>query len=88
MDVDGFLSAIVVGLVIGALGRLLVPGRQRIGCVLTIVVGILAALLGSLLSGAVGIDTDGFSWSELGVQVLVAAFGVAVLSGLTRSRPR
>ncbi len=88
MDVDGFLSAIVVGLVIGALGRLLVPGRQRIGCLLTIVVGILAALLGSLLAGAVGINTDGFSWPELGVQVLVAAFGVTVLSGLTRSRPR
>lgn len=88
MDFDSFLGAIVVGLVVGALGRLLVPGRQRIGCLLTIVVGIIAALTGTVLSRSVGIDTDGFSWPELGVQVLVAAFGVAVLSGLSRPRPR
>ena len=38
------------GLVIGALGRLLVPGRQPIGCLMTVLVG----LGGSFLGGLVG----------------------------------
>ena len=43
MTVAGIISAILVGLVIGALGRLVVPGRQAIPIWLTIIVGIIAA---------------------------------------------
>lgn len=86
MDIQSLFTAVLVGAVIGLLGRLLVPGKQRIGCLLTIVVGILAALAGTALSAAVGIATDGFSWGEFGVQVLVAAFGVALLSGVLNRR--
>lgn len=87
MEISGFLAAIGVGLVVGALGRLVVPGRQKIGCLLTIVVGILAALLGAALAAAVGLGSEpGFSWAVLGVQVLVAALGVALVAGVTRRR--
>lgn len=40
----GWVSAIVIGIVIGVLGRLVVPGRQHIGILWTILVGIVAAL--------------------------------------------
>jgi uncharacterized membrane protein YeaQ/YmgE (transglycosylase-associated protein family) len=44
------IGLIILGLIAGALGRLIVPGRQRMGIVLTILVGIGGALVG----GAVG----------------------------------
>jgi len=86
VSVGSVLSALLIGAVLGALGRLVVPGRQAIGCLMTVVVGVLAALLGTALASAAGVDTTGFSWAELGVQVLVAAFGVALLTGFTRRR--
>ena len=86
MSVESVLSALLVGAVLGVLGRLVVPGRQPIGCLMTVVVGVLAALLGTALASAAGLDTTGFSWVELGVQVLVAAFGVALLTGFSRRR--
>ena len=50
------ISAIVVGLIIGALGRLVLPGRQDMPIWLTIVIGIVAALIGSLIANALGVS--------------------------------
>jgi uncharacterized membrane protein YeaQ/YmgE (transglycosylase-associated protein family) len=75
--------AIIIGLIVGALGRLVLPGRQNIPIWLTIVVGIVAALLGTALARALGIPTatSGVDWLELIVQVILAAIGVALVSG-------
>jgi uncharacterized membrane protein YeaQ/YmgE (transglycosylase-associated protein family) len=55
---------------------------------MTLVVGIVAALVGTALAGALGVaDTDGIDWTELGLQVLLAAVGVGLISSL-RSRSR
>ena len=83
MTVTGIIMAIIVGLVVGALGRLVLPGRQNIPVWLTIVVGIVAALLGTALARALGIPTatSGIDWLELLVQVILAAIGVALVSG-------
>jgi hypothetical protein len=45
VEVTGFFAAIVLGLVIGALGRLVVPGKQNIPIWLTLVIGVVAAIL-------------------------------------------
>ncbi|MEV0454975.1 MULTISPECIES: GlsB/YeaQ/YmgE family stress response membrane protein [Catellatospora] len=82
MTVAGIISALIVGLVIGALGRLVLPGRQSLPIWLTIVVGIVAALIGTAIAQAVGVAvTDGIDWIELVFQVGLAALGVALLSG-------
>ena len=89
MTITGIISAIIIGLVIGALGRLVVPGRQPIPIWLTIVIGIVAAFLGTLIARALGIptQTDGIDWLELVVQVVVAAVFVVVAANLyARSR--
>jgi uncharacterized membrane protein YeaQ/YmgE (transglycosylase-associated protein family) len=79
MTVTGIITAIVVGLVIGALGRLVVPGKQNIPIWLTIVVGIVAALIGTAIARALGVaNTRGFDWIELIVQVILAAIGVTI----------
>jgi uncharacterized membrane protein YeaQ/YmgE (transglycosylase-associated protein family) len=47
------IAWLIIGLVIGALARLLVPGRQHIGVLATMLIGIVAALIGGLLTTAI-----------------------------------
>ena len=84
MTVESILGAIVIGLIIGALGRLIVPGKQNIPIWLTIVIGVAAALIGTFIVGALQ-DTRGLDWVEILVQVVLAAIGVYAVSAL-RSR--
>lgn len=88
MTVTGIITAIVIGAIIGALGRLVVPGRQPIPIWLTIVVGIIAAFIGTFLARAIGIPTatSGIDWLELLVQVIVAAIGVVLVANLYARR--
>ncbi len=88
MTVTGIITAIVIGAIIGALGRLVVPGRQPIPIWLTIVIGIVAALIGTFLARAIGISTatSGIDWGELIVQVIVAALGVFLVAGMYSRR--
>ncbi|MFB7995385.1 GlsB/YeaQ/YmgE family stress response membrane protein [Streptomyces sp. NPDC056002] len=80
MEISGVISAIVIGIVIGVLGRLALPGRQRIGILATVVVGIVAALLGSAIAAGIGVaDTKGIDWVEWLIQIGLAALGVALL---------
>ncbi|MEV4680739.1 GlsB/YeaQ/YmgE family stress response membrane protein [Streptomyces kurssanovii] len=81
MEISGIISAILIGTLIGVLGRLVVPGRQHIGVLWTIVVGIAAAFLGTALAAAFGVaDTDGVDWVEWLFQIALAGVGVAALS--------
>ena len=90
MTVTGIITAIIVGAIIGALGRLVVPGRQPIPIWLTILVGIVAAFIGTALTRALGISTNtaGIDWIELIVQVIVAAIGVVITANLYSRRGR
>ncbi|MEU8486170.1 MULTISPECIES: GlsB/YeaQ/YmgE family stress response membrane protein [unclassified Streptomyces] len=90
MEISGVISAIVIGIVIGVLGRLALPGRQRIGILATVVVGIVAALLGSAIAAGVGVaDTKGVDWVEWLIQIGLAALGVSLLDrGRTGGRSR
>ena len=79
--------AIIIGAIIGALGRLVVPGRQNMSILLTIVVGIVAALLGTVIARALGgAPTSGFDWIEHIIQVVLAALGVLLVTGISGRR--
>ncbi|KKE99084.1 GlsB/YeaQ/YmgE family stress response membrane protein [Mycolicibacterium obuense] len=88
MTVTGIFTAILIGIVVGALGRLVLPGKQPIGMLLTIGVGIVSAFVGTAIARAVGIPTatNGIDWMELLVQVVVAALGVALVASLMGRR--
>jgi uncharacterized membrane protein YeaQ/YmgE (transglycosylase-associated protein family) len=93
MTITGIISAILIGIVVGVLGRLVVPGRQNISVLVTILVGIVSAFIGTAIARAIGIPTttSGIDWMELLVQVIVAAIGVALvaaLMGRRRTLPR
>lgn len=85
MTIEGIIGAIIIGAIIGVLGRLVVPGKQDIPIWLTVVVGILAALIGSAIVGPLR-DTDGIDWIELIVQIGLAAVGVALAASFYAKR--
>lgn len=82
MEISGFFSAILVGLIIGALARILVPNSQPIGCFLTMLVGIVAAAIGA----AIGYAQHWSFWLVFGLQILIAAVIVAVFAAALRPR--
>jgi uncharacterized membrane protein YeaQ/YmgE (transglycosylase-associated protein family) len=80
---SGIFTALLAGIVIGALGRLIIPGRQAIGWILTFVVGLVGAFVGGFL--AEGMDVAVW-WQVLIMQVLVAAVLVLLINGLVRGQ--
>jgi len=89
VEITGIISAVLIGLVIGGLGRLVIPGRQHISLLLTIFVGIVAAFLGTAAATVLGVaDTAGVDWIELAMQVGLAGAGVAAISGTRTRQPR
>jgi uncharacterized membrane protein YeaQ/YmgE (transglycosylase-associated protein family) len=77
----GIISWIVVGLIAGILGKLIMPGRDPGGFLLTIVIGMVGAIVGGLLVNLLGgVGVTGFNiWS-----ILVATLGAVVLLALYR----
>ena len=81
------LWIIIAGLIIGLLARAVLPGRQAIPLWLTIVVGIVGALVGNWLATLLGVaDTSGIDWIRHILQVGVAAVLVALVAGMYTRR--
>ena len=87
MTITGIISALVVGALIGGLARLVLPGRQNIPIWLTVLIGVIGAVIGTFLAQVIGVAvTPGIDWIELVLQVAVAAAGVAMVVGAYRRR--
>ncbi len=73
----GILSWIVLGLIAGALAKFLMPGQDPGGCVITVIIGIVGALLGGFLAtqlgygGISGFDLRSFVIAILGSILLL-----------------
>ena len=77
------ITIVITGLIVGALGRLVVPGRNPIGIGMTILLGIVGAIVGGILGHAIGAG-----WViTLILEIAVAAALVYFVSG-SRSRRR
>lgn len=83
MELDGFLSALFTGIVVGLLGRLVAPRSGNVGCLLTILLGIAGAAIGLWIGDQV---VDGSFWLTLLMQVIAAALLVSVFAALSRRR--
>lgn len=78
----GVLGWIVFGLIVGAVAKLLMPGRDPGGFIITILLGIAGAVLGGFLGRALGWygegDAAGFLMSLVGAVVLLAIYRMAM----------
>ena len=81
LDVSSILTYVLIGLVVGVLARLLVPGRTSMSLLATIVIGVIGAIVGGWLAGAVFEETEGVDWIA---SIIVAI--VLVLLVQNRSR--
>lgn len=82
-SVGAIIGLLIAGIVLGVLGRLLAPGEQKIPFWLTIVAGIVGALVGNLIAGWVGVkDTSGFDWWRHIFQVIAAVVAVTLAASL------
>ncbi len=82
MEGMGLISWIVLGLIAGLIAKALMPGRDPGGCIITIIVGIVGALLGGFLSTALGFGglSGEIDWRSL----LIAVVGAFVLLAIWR----
>ncbi len=82
MTITGIISAVIFGAIIGAVGRLLIPGKQNMPIWLTVLVGIVAAFAGTALARLFNLSTRGFNFWELLFQVGIAALAVFIVAVL------
>ncbi|MEU3572759.1 GlsB/YeaQ/YmgE family stress response membrane protein [Kitasatospora sp. NPDC036755] len=83
------LWALVAGLVVGLLAKLVLPGRQPVPLWLTVLVGAVGAVLGNAAASYFGVrHTGGIDWIRHLLQVGVAAVLIAVVSPAYAARNR
>lgn len=77
------IGAIIVGLILGVLAKFFLPGKQKVPLWLTILVGIVAAIIGNYVATLLGVrETFGFDWIRHGLQLLFAIIGIGALAGV------
>ena len=74
------IGFIVFGLVVGVLARLLVPGRQRLGLGMTLVLGLIGSVVGGVVANALGTG-DIWELNILGSLVAIATAVVLIVIG-------
>ena len=79
------LGLIVVGLIIGALARLIKPGRQHLSVVMTLVLGVVGAVIGGLIGHLFNKNTGIFELNVVGfiIAVIAAVLLIGVAEGVS-----
>jgi uncharacterized membrane protein YeaQ/YmgE (transglycosylase-associated protein family) len=81
------IGLIIAGAIIGALAKLVMPGRQAGGIIVTIILGILGVLVGYYLAAALGVEaTNGIDWIRWIISIIVAAVFIAIYGAVTGRR--
>lgn len=86
--VGTIIGAIVVGLIVGVLARLVMPGKQNIGVILTVILGAIGAFLGTWVSYKLGYSNQngGFKIIPFLVGIIFAILLIAGYLGITGRR--
>jgi uncharacterized membrane protein YeaQ/YmgE (transglycosylase-associated protein family) len=82
MSPTAAVIAVLIGLGVGLLARLVIPSRRRVPAWLTLVVGVIGALVGAFLAQAVGLPhAPQFGWSQIVLAAVTSTVGVAGAAG-------
>ncbi|MBO0811445.1 MAG: GlsB/YeaQ/YmgE family stress response membrane protein [Microlunatus sp.] len=81
------IGTIIAGLIIGVLARVVLPGKQSYGWIVTILLGIAGALIGYWLATRLGVaHTRGIDWIRWIISLIVAAILSVIYSAITKRR--
>lgn len=81
------IGAVLWGIVIGPLARLVLPGQQNISIGITILLGAIGALVGGIIYRALGgTDTPGIDWLLHVIEIAVAAVAVVLYANMRGRR--
>lgn len=84
-----FLGFLLLGLIAGVIAKLILPGRQGGGWLITLVLGVVGALLGGFLGGLIfGVGYDGFFSLQSWIIAIIGAIIVLVIYGAVTGRGR
>ncbi|MGH3532423.1 MAG: GlsB/YeaQ/YmgE family stress response membrane protein [Mycobacterium sp.] len=88
--IGSIVLAIIVGAIIGVVARLIMPGKQNIGMIMTVLLGAVGGLIGSAVAGQFGYQNanGGIAWIPFVVGVVVAIILIAIYQALTGRRTR
>ncbi|HPZ94947.1 MAG: GlsB/YeaQ/YmgE family stress response membrane protein [Mycobacterium sp.] len=86
--ISTIIGAVVVGAIIGAVARLVMPGKQSIGVLMTVALGVVGAFLGSWVTAQFGYHNanGGFAILPFVVGVAAAAALIALYLGISGRR--
>ncbi|MEU5962148.1 GlsB/YeaQ/YmgE family stress response membrane protein [Micromonospora parva] len=87
MSIAGLVTALLVGVASGLFGRLVIPGRREAPIWLTVSVGVVAALAGTILARLAGVDTGTLNLLTLVIQVGLASTGVVLVVATAKPQP-
>jgi uncharacterized membrane protein YeaQ/YmgE (transglycosylase-associated protein family) len=78
----GFIWVLIIGLIVGAIAKLIMPGRDPGGIFVTMILGIAGALVGRIIGRVLGLygpgQPAGFIMSIIGAIVLLALYRLAI----------
>lgn len=86
--IGSIVLAIIVGAIIGVVARLIMPGKQSIGMIMTVLLGAVGGLIGSAVTAQFGYHNanGGVAWLPFIVGVVVAIFLIAIYQAITGRR--
>jgi uncharacterized membrane protein YeaQ/YmgE (transglycosylase-associated protein family) len=88
MTLTAIIIWLIIGLVVGGLAHLLVPGRNRVGIIRTVLFGIVGALVGGVVTAVGGVVTAALIGAgHLIITFLVSLAVAALLIALDTRRP-
>ena len=77
--IGAIIAWIIIGLIAGALAKLIMPGDDPGGIIVTILIGIAGAFVGGFLTRLIGLGQGGFIWT-----IIVATVGAIILLAIYR----
>ncbi len=88
--IGSIILAIIVGAIIGLVARLVMPGKQNIGMVMTVLLGALGGLIGSWVASHFGYHNanGGVAWIPFFIGVGAAVILIAIYESVTGRRTR
>lgn len=83
----GIIASIIGGIIVGALARLFLKGKQPMGILITIILGIVGTVIGYYIAQALGVaNTNGIDWIRWIISIVVAMIAISIYLAIANKK--